>query len=146
MRHIWWGTRQHGRGGLTQSAMGGIDIALWDIVGKKLKMPLYKLFGAYTDKLVPYASAGFYQDDKGAKELADDVAGYIDNGYKFAKIKCARTPEAFLSPTSYMPSSDYCTYTMEKDPPSLFTSSENDIAVDKLLLKYFRHLSARQTK
>ena len=115
MRHIWWGTRQHGRGGLTQSAMGGIDIALWDIVGKKLKMPLYKLFGAYTDKLVPYASAGFYQDDKGAKELADDVAGYIDNGYKFAKIKCARTPEAFLSPTSYMPSSDYCTYTMEQD-------------------------------
>ncbi len=109
------GTRQHGRGGLTQAALSGIDIALWDIVGKKLKTPLYKLFGAYTDKLVPYASAGFYQDDKGAKELAEDVLSYIDAGYGFAKIKCARTPEAFLSPTGYMPRSDYCTYTMEED-------------------------------
>jgi L-alanine-DL-glutamate epimerase-like enolase superfamily enzyme len=115
MRNIYWGTRHHGRGGLPQSAASGIDIALWDIIGKKLKTPLYKLFGAYTDKLLPYASAGFYQDVQGPKELADDVAGYIDAGYKYAKIKCARTPEAFLSPTNYMPHSDYSTYTMEKD-------------------------------
>jgi L-alanine-DL-glutamate epimerase-like enolase superfamily enzyme len=46
MRNIYWGTRHHGRGGLPQSAASGIDIALWAIIGKKLKTPLYKLFGA----------------------------------------------------------------------------------------------------
>jgi L-alanine-DL-glutamate epimerase-like enolase superfamily enzyme len=33
-----------------------IEIALWDIIGKKAKLPLYKLFGAYQDKVKAYAS------------------------------------------------------------------------------------------
>ncbi len=115
MQNIWYGTMHRGRGGLMQMAMSGIDIALWDIIGKKLNTPLYQLFGAYTDKIVPYASAGFYVDGFAAEDYANLVRSYMDEGFKFAKIKCARTPAAMMSPTKDMPGGQYGTYTMEED-------------------------------
>ncbi|UCH32054.1 MAG: mandelate racemase [Candidatus Bathyarchaeota archaeon] len=42
----------HGAG----PALGAIDIALWDIVGKAAHMPIYKLLGAFRDKVKAYAS------------------------------------------------------------------------------------------
>lgn len=112
---MWYGCRQHGRRGLTQSAISGIDVALWDIIGKKANLPLYKMLGAYTNKLRPYASSGFYQYGKGPKELAEEVESYIEQGFKYIKIKVGRTPEEILSPTNNMPSGDYCTCTLEED-------------------------------
>jgi L-alanine-DL-glutamate epimerase-like enolase superfamily enzyme len=44
-------TRQHGRRGIILHAMSGINIALWDLVGKVAKLPLYKVFGAYRDRV-----------------------------------------------------------------------------------------------
>jgi len=44
-------------GAVTMSAISAIDMALWDIKGKALNLPCYKLLGgAYTDHIVPYAS------------------------------------------------------------------------------------------
>lgn len=37
-------------------ALGAIDIALWDIAGKAANLPVYKLLGAYRDKIKAYAS------------------------------------------------------------------------------------------
>lgn len=43
--------------GILRSAMSGIEIALWDIIGKFLKIPVYKLLGGcYNDKIRVYAS------------------------------------------------------------------------------------------
>ena len=80
-------TRQHGRGGIIMAAMSGIDVALWDILGKKTGMPVYKLLGGYTDKLQPYASSGFYSRGKGTREIAEEVGNYYEQGFKYAKIK-----------------------------------------------------------
>jgi len=115
MQRMWYGSRHHGRGGVTQASMSGINIALWDIVGKKIQTPLYKLFGAYTDKIEPYASSGFYRENKDIRDVANEVAGYMDEGFRFAKIKCARTPDAMISPTKDMPDGNYCTVSMEED-------------------------------
>jgi L-alanine-DL-glutamate epimerase-like enolase superfamily enzyme len=112
---MWYGSRMHGRAGLTAAAMSGIDVALWDILGKKAKMPLFRLMGAYKDRLTPYASSGFYQNGKGTEELVKEVEGYVEEGFRYVKIKCARTPNAFLSPTKEMPFPDYCNYSMEED-------------------------------
>ena len=53
-RHTFWGM---GGGVVVTSAMAAIDTACWDIKGKALNMPVYKLLGGKTnDKLRAYAS------------------------------------------------------------------------------------------
>ena len=50
-------TCMSGRRGAVICAIGAIDMALWDIKGKALEMPCYKLLGgACKDSIVPYAS------------------------------------------------------------------------------------------
>ena len=49
-----------GRRGIAIHAMSGIDLALWDIKGKALGMPVWKLLGGgFTRSLRPYASSLF---------------------------------------------------------------------------------------
>ena len=112
---MWYGSRHHGRRGLTQACISGIDIALWDLIGKQAKMPLYRLWGVYTNKIQSYASAGFYQKGKGLKELANEVESYFEEGFKFIKIKVGRTPETMLCPTINMPKGNTSVVTLEED-------------------------------
>jgi L-rhamnonate dehydratase len=51
-------THQHGRRGAVLTAISGVDIALWDIIGQATRTPLYQLLGAYRDEVEAYASAG----------------------------------------------------------------------------------------
>jgi L-rhamnonate dehydratase len=47
----------HGRRGTFIQAMSAVDIALWDLAGKQLGVPVYKLLGgARTEKIWPYAT------------------------------------------------------------------------------------------
>lgn len=108
-------TRQHGRGGVIFAAMSGIDVALWDILGKAAGLPVYKLLGGYADRVTPYASSGFYSNGKEAKEMAEEVRSYFELGFKYAKIKIGRNPEVLMNPISKMAYSDQCCYTLEED-------------------------------
>lgn len=108
-------TRQHGRGGIIMAAMSGIDVALWDILGKIAGLPVYKLLGGYTDKLLPYASSGFYSGGKDTKALAQEVGSYFEQGFRYAKIKVGRNPEVFLSPLPNMPFTQECNCSLEED-------------------------------
>ena len=96
-------------------AISGIDIALWDIVGQATKTPLYRLFGAYHERLTAYASAGFYSRDKDAAELAEEVGGYAERGFRWVKIKVGRNPDVMLNPLHDMHFSNYATATLEED-------------------------------
>src|SRR4030095_6310540 len=46
------------RQGVAAYALSALDIALWDIVGKAAGLPLYKLWGAVTDRVPAYGSGG----------------------------------------------------------------------------------------
>src|SRR5438067_2279784 len=49
-----------GRGGSVEHAISGIDIALWDILGKKCKEPVGRLLGGfYRNRIKPYGSIPF---------------------------------------------------------------------------------------
>jgi L-alanine-DL-glutamate epimerase-like enolase superfamily enzyme len=107
--------QQRGRRGMLMMAVSGIDIALWDIVGQATHTPLYRLLGGYRDSLDTYASAGFYSQDKNAAALANEVAGYVERGFRCVKIKVGRNPEVMLNPLHEMPAADYATTTLEED-------------------------------
>ena len=54
---MYQATLYYGREGAVIQAMAGIDLALWDIKGKALKMPVWQVIGArYRDRLRVYAS------------------------------------------------------------------------------------------
>jgi L-alanine-DL-glutamate epimerase-like enolase superfamily enzyme len=81
------GTIQHGRRGAVIAALSGVDIAVWDLIGKAMGRPLYQVLGGFADSVPAYASGGFYSEGKGPAELADEVASYLNQGFTAAKIK-----------------------------------------------------------
>jgi L-alanine-DL-glutamate epimerase-like enolase superfamily enzyme len=108
-------SQQRGRRGVLMMAISGIDIALWDIIGQATKTPLYRLLGGYRDTLDVYASAGFYAGDKSVDELANEVGGYVERGFRTVKIKVGRNPEVMLNPLHDMNAWDYATAGLQED-------------------------------
>lgn len=56
-RRIWgemWQPKLIGRRGLSTRIISGIDIALWDLMGKAVNKPVHKLLGGYRDKIPTY--------------------------------------------------------------------------------------------
>lgn len=76
-RHAFW------RGGaILQSALSGIDQALWDIRGKAFGAPVYRLLGGPTrDWVRTYRHVGIYNPDA----LVEDALSYIDQGIRTLK-------------------------------------------------------------
>jgi L-alanine-DL-glutamate epimerase-like enolase superfamily enzyme len=73
-----------GRRGIGLHAMSGIDLALWDIKGKALKLPVWKLLGGgFHKKIRCYASSLFGTTPKETGELAKRIRGRGFNGVKF---------------------------------------------------------------
>jgi len=87
----------HGRRGLVLTSIGAIDVALWDIIGKYCHLPVYKLCGGYRDKILAYASGGYYQEGKSIQELIKEVQGYVEKGFKAVKMKVGRNKNIPLS-------------------------------------------------
>ena len=79
-----------GQKGAIVSAVAGIDIALWDLVGKTLKTPVYHLLGGrYHDKIPAYASGFFGKDGRPLtpEESAKEAKSYANQGFKGVKMK-----------------------------------------------------------
>lgn len=77
----------HARGGrIATTALSGIDIALWDLKGKILGQPVYKLLGgAYRDKIRVYAN-GWYTNPGTPQQNADEARRVVDMGYTALKF------------------------------------------------------------
>lgn len=83
-------TAQHGRRGAVVAAMGSIDIALWDILGKRCGVSLATLLGRHADDVLPYASAGFYAPGKDLTALAAEYKQLRNRGFRAFKMKVGR--------------------------------------------------------
>ena len=74
----------YGRRGAALQVISGIDIALWDIMGKALKLPIYKLLGGgYRDKVKAYASTLFRSEPAA---MAEACRHYVDQGFSAVKF------------------------------------------------------------
>ncbi len=66
-----------GRRGITVSAISGIDIALWDLLGQSLGCPVWQLLGGKRhDRMLAYASGGW----AGVDDIGAQLQSYIDRG------------------------------------------------------------------
>lgn len=74
-----------GRKGLAFCAYSAIDIALWDLKGQILGLPLYRLLGGKRNQLRSYASGGWtsYSVD----ELVEEAKRMKAQGYSIIKLK-----------------------------------------------------------
>ena len=80
-------TFRYGRRGILIAGLSAIDIALWDILGKKTGLPVYKLLGGANPSLIPYASAGYYMEGKTVEDLAHEALSYRQMGFGVMKMK-----------------------------------------------------------
>jgi len=73
-----------GRAGPVMYALSGLDMALWDILGKAVNLPVYKLLGgAQCDKLPAYASLLKYGDPGVVAAVTEEALG---RGYQDLKV------------------------------------------------------------
>ncbi|MBA2722975.1 MAG: mandelate racemase/muconate lactonizing enzyme family protein [Methylibium sp.] len=95
-RIYWKQLASHGVGAGCAMAMSGIDLALWDIRGKAVGWPLYKLLGGSARPVPAYAggvSLGF-QDPSA---LIDEARPHVEAGYKAVKLRVGDTPARDLA-------------------------------------------------
>lgn len=64
-----------------------IDIACWDIIGKKARLPLYKLMGGWRHEVPYYVTCAYYQDGKDLGALRDEMEWLKSQGHTRFKAK-----------------------------------------------------------
>ncbi len=78
-QHTFW----MGRGGTLTHTISGIDIAMWDILGKVLQQPVARLLGGiYRTRVTPYCSLLMEEPEV----MRDTIAGYRAKGFRAFKI------------------------------------------------------------
>ena len=74
----------YGRSGAGMQMISGVDIALWDIAGKALNQPVWRLLGAkYRDRVKAYASTLFRPTPDDMKHAVDE---YLRHGFRAIKF------------------------------------------------------------
>jgi len=77
---LWRSTMSYGRMGVVMNAISGVDLALWDLYGKAMGMPIYKLLGGSTKDRIPAYCTG------------NDVEQHLEFGYKRLKLAIPHGP------------------------------------------------------
>jgi L-alanine-DL-glutamate epimerase-like enolase superfamily enzyme len=84
----WLFLHDLGGAGLTTTALGAVDTALWDIVAKDAGKPLVDVLGRVRDRIPVYGSG--INLGKPLDELLDQVKGWKEAGYQGVKVKVGK--------------------------------------------------------
>ncbi len=81
--------KDYGTKGMAIAALSGIDIALWDIIGKVCGKPIHKLIGgAHRTEVTSYATGLYFIDmDRLVDEAVEEARGYVEAGFVAIKMK-----------------------------------------------------------
>jgi L-rhamnonate dehydratase len=78
-------TLAFGRKGVALTAISAVDIALWDLMGKDAKQPVFRLLGGRTKETIPVYASRLYAMP--IPELRDEAQKYKNEGYKMMKLR-----------------------------------------------------------
>jgi L-rhamnonate dehydratase len=84
-QHMYRKTMPFGRKGIGMAAISAVDIALWDILGKSAKQPVYRLLGGKTKPRIPVYASRLYSVELG--QLAAEAKKYKKEGYRAMKLR-----------------------------------------------------------
>lgn len=78
-----------GPGGALTNAISGIDLALWDLKGRLLGLPVHKLLGgSFRDRVLVYGSFGIGNEEKMTPaDAARQAARFVAHGFKAVKVR-----------------------------------------------------------
>lgn len=86
-------------GQLTDRALAAIEQALWDLAGRALGMPVYKLLGGYRDQVPAYGSTMCGDELRGGLSTPEEYAAFAEKlvarGYKAIKLHTWMPPVRF---------------------------------------------------
>ena len=89
---VWW---YGDTGGIAAFAISAIDMALWDLKGKIMGQPLYKLLGGKQHERLPVC-ASTHPKASEIDDMAQELAGWIDAGYQLVKVGFGKKGHANL--------------------------------------------------
>jgi L-rhamnonate dehydratase len=84
-QHMYRKTMAFGRKGIGMVAISAVDIALWDLMGKAAKQPVYRLLGGRTKPRIPVYASRLYSTP--LDELASEASKYVNEGYQAMKLR-----------------------------------------------------------
>jgi len=71
-------------------AISVIDCAIWDLIGKEVNRPVYKILGAFRNKIPAYASLPWWVNPR---QLEVYFKGILDQGFKGVKVRIGKNLE-----------------------------------------------------
>jgi len=84
-QHMYRKTMAFGRKGIGMVAISALDLALWDLLGKAAKQPVFRLLGGRTKTRIPVYASRLYSGN--LSELAAEAARCKEDGYKAMKLR-----------------------------------------------------------
>lgn len=82
---LWALTDYHGSTGISLLGIAGIDIALWDLVGRAVGKPVWRLLGAQRDRVPAYAMVGWL--NYSLDDLKRISVQAMEQGFRGVKMK-----------------------------------------------------------
>jgi L-rhamnonate dehydratase len=89
-QRMYRSTHAWGRKGIAMAAISGVDIAIWDVLGKATGQPVFKLLGGRTKERIPcYASKLYHQE---LPLMQKEAQSYLDQGFRAMKMRVGYGP------------------------------------------------------
>jgi len=89
---LWKAVEYNGVQGIATFALAAADIAIWDIIGKMAGMPVYRMLGAFRERMPTYNMCGwYYPDDPDLTQFRRSISAALEEGFRAVKVKVGRS-------------------------------------------------------
>ena len=89
-QRMYRATHAWGRKGIGMAAISGVDIAIWDLLGKSVGRPVFKLLGGRTKEKIPCYYSKLYRTE--LKAMQEEAQRFLDQGFRAFKMRFGYGP------------------------------------------------------